>query len=61
MVSRWNLYLWQLDLFWNNIIFVLDLLSGPTSGRIAVEDLGAAVGPPWLVTEAPDPQQTVDI
>ena len=25
------------------------------------EDLGAAVGPPWLGTEAPDHQQTIDI
>ena len=38
-----------------------DLLSGPRSDRICAEDLGAAVGPPWLVTEAPDHQQTVDI
>ena len=30
-------------------------------GRICAEDLGAAVGPPWLGTEAPDHQQTVDI
>ena len=29
--------------------------------RICAEDLGAAVGPRWLSTEAPDHQQTVDI
>jgi hypothetical protein len=28
---------------------------------ICAEDLGAAVGPHWLGTEAPDHQQTVDI
>ena len=28
---------------------------------VCAEDLGAAVGPPWLVTEAPDNQPTVDI
>ena len=38
-----------------------DLLSGPRSGRIYAEYLGVAVGPPWLVTEAPDQLQTVDI
>ena len=32
-------------------------LSGPRSGRICAEDLGAAVDPPWLVTEASDHQQ----
>ena len=30
-------------------------------GTICEEYLGAAVVPPWLVTEAPDHQQTVDI
>ena len=35
-------------------------MSGPRSDRICAEDLGAAVGPPWLVTEAPDHQQTAD-
>ena len=34
---------------------------GPRSDRICAEDLGAAVGPPWLGTEAADHQQTVDI
>ena len=38
-----------------------DLLSVPRSDRICAEDLGAAVGPPWLGTEEPDHQQTVDI
>ena len=42
-------------LFWS----YWDLLSGPRSGRICAEYLGAAVGPPWLVTEAPDHQQTI--
>ena len=36
-------------------------LSGPRSDRICAEDLGAAVGPPWLGTEEPDHQQTGDI
>ena len=43
-------------LFWS----YWDLLSGPSSGRICAEYLGAAVGPPWLGIEAPDHQQTVD-
>ena len=34
---------------------------GNRSNRICAEYLGAAVGPPWLGTEAPDHQQTVDI
>jgi hypothetical protein len=38
-----------------------DLPSGPRSDRICAEDLGAAVGLPWLGTEAPNHQQTVDI
>ena len=38
-----------------------DLLSGPRSDRICVEDLSATIGPPWLVTEAPDHQQTAYI
>ena len=37
------------------------VLSGPRSDRICAEDLGAAVGPTWLGTEAPDHQKTVDI
>jgi hypothetical protein len=27
---------------------------------MCAEDLGAAVGPPWLGTKAPDHQQTID-
>ena len=58
---------------WNIISFVLlkfsvrtqvcqgPGLAGPRSYRICAEYLGAAVGPPWLGTEAPDHQQTVDI
>ena len=38
-----------------------DLLSEPRSDRICAEDLGAVVGPPWLGTETPEHQQTVDI
>ena len=47
--------------FGTPLFFCLILLSVPGSDRICAEDLGAAVGPPWLVTEAPDHQQTVDI
>ena len=34
---------------------------GEDARAICAEDLGAAVGPPWLGTEAPDHQQTVYI
>ena len=44
-------------LFWS----YWDLLSGSRSDRICAEGLGAAVGPSWLVTEAPDHQQTLGI
>ena len=52
------LWSWQLDLFWNTIIFVLLRLNVRAQ---VCQNLGAAVGPPWLETEAPDHQQTVDI
>jgi hypothetical protein len=56
---------WCLD----KMIFV-GLATGPflehyfcltRSDRICAEDLGAAVGPPWLGTEVPGSLQTVDI
>jgi hypothetical protein len=37
----------------------LNFLSGPRSDRICAEDLGTALGPPWLGTEATDHQHTV--
>jgi hypothetical protein len=42
--------------FLEHYYLLCDLLSGPRSGRICAEDLGAAVGPPWLENEAPDHQ-----
>ena len=48
--------------FRKTVMFVLLRFTvRPRSDRICAEGLGAAVGPSWLVTEAPDHQQTVDI
>jgi hypothetical protein len=65
-MSRRNLYLWSLllDLFWNNIIFVLlrfTLRAQVWQNLCRRSTVCDAVGPPWLGTEAPDYQHIVDI
>ena len=63
-VSRWNLYLWswQLDLFWNTIIFVL--LRFTVRAQVwqnLCRRSRCCCRPSLVGEEAPDHQQTVDI